>query len=107
MIGGMKGWLWQRMSAVLILAWLVALLVVFFIHDGLTFVAWQGLWQDFNWRVFSTLAMWGFVLHGWLGVESVLKDYIRCGCLRFALRVGLWGYSLALLIAGTAIVWIH
>ncbi len=73
---GMRRWLTQRlcalsMAVVLLLLWLRVMWL-----SPQSFSEWQALFAPWWWRL---LTLWFFVcmlLHAWLGVRDVLRDYV-------------------------------
>jgi succinate dehydrogenase / fumarate reductase membrane anchor subunit len=116
---GLSDWLIQRVSAVIITAYLAWLL--FELACGsMTYEAWAGLFQLTCIRVFSTLALFSVVAHSWIGAWSILTDYVtprffrlelgieigqKAVVLRLLLEVFTVLLMLVFLIWGLAIIW--
>lgn len=84
---GMRLWLAQRLSAVFMAAYLLllALLVLFKQPQG--FEGWNALMSPWWWRVLTLLFFVSLIMHAWLGVRDVFKDYIFNLRLRAVLQV--------------------
>jgi len=84
---GMRLWLAQRLSAVFMAAYLLllALLVLFKQPQG--FEGWHTLMLPWWWRVLTLLFFVSLIMHAWLGVRDVFKDYIFNLRLRAVLQV--------------------
>ncbi len=84
---GMRLWLAQRLSAVFMAAYLLlfALLVLFKQPQG--FEGWHALMLPWWWRVLTLLFFVSLIMHAWLGVRDVFKDYIFNLRLRAVLQV--------------------
>ena len=94
---GLRPWVWQRLSALYLLAF-VAYLLIGLAALPLDAAAWRA-WVAEPWRA----AAWAlFVLavgvHAWVGVRDVVLDYVPWAGLRMAL-LSLAGFGLAGLVA--------
>lgn len=100
---GLKDWLVQRVSAVILLVYL--LFVVGFIasHPGLTFAQWQGLFCHPLMRIATMLALLSLIAHAWIGVWTILGDYVHNDRVRGIVQVLVILVLLACLIAGVMI----
>lgn len=102
---GLRDWLIQRVSAVVLAAYVLFLLAYFMLHPQLQFTQWQALFACGYMRIFSFLALLSLVLHAWIGIWVVFTDYIKIIGLRLMLQVlvilGLFAY----LAWGISILW--
>jgi succinate dehydrogenase / fumarate reductase membrane anchor subunit len=106
---GLFEWLLQRLTAIYLGIFLVALLVRVWLHPVAQYDDWRvlfaGPWQRVAW-LFGILSM---LIHGWVGIRSVLLDYLSTFPLRlFATGVTATGlivcalWALAILFGGSA-----
>jgi len=98
---GMRRWLTQRlcalsMAVVLLLLWLRVMWL-----SPQSFTEWQALFAPWWWRL---LTLWFFacmLLHAWLGVRDVLRDYVPHlgirGVLQWLVNIAVWGNAFAVL----------
>lgn len=86
---GMRRWLIQRLSALCMVLYLLLLLCRLLMADRLAdYQHWHALFSPCWWRL---LTLWFFVcllLHAWLGVRDVLRDYVSRPSIRVALQHG-------------------
>lgn len=84
---GMRLWLAQRLSALVMAAYLflLAMLIVFKQPQG--YAAWHEIMAPWWWRLLTMLFFMSLVMHAWLGVRDVFKDYIFNLSLRAVLQV--------------------
>ena len=102
---GLRDWLVQRVSAVVLAAYFIFLLAYFILHPQLQYPAWQQLFAC-NWmRVFTFLALLSLIGHSWVGIWTVLTDYIKCAWGRLLLEVILILALLGYLFWGIEILW--
>lgn len=109
---GLYDWLIQRVSAVILAAYTVFLVVYVLMNPGLTFEQWSGLYGQLWMRVFSLLALISFLAHAWIGLWSVLSDYItnrmmgpKATVLRLIAQVVLGVAAVTYLVWGVEILW--
>ncbi len=102
---GVKDFLVQRVSAVLLGLYLLTLITWVIVHPQLSFTLWAGLFSGFSMKFFTLLALISLMAHAWIGMWTIFTDYITCSWLRGLLvslmMIGFLGY----LVLGIMIVW--
>jgi succinate dehydrogenase / fumarate reductase membrane anchor subunit len=88
---GLKDWLAQRVTAVVMLAYTI----VFLFALGLgpvTYAAWKALFAQGWMRFASFLFVASVLIHAWIGVRNIWMDYVKHTGLRLALQIAtvLW-----------------
>lgn len=73
---GMRLWLAQRLSAVVMAIYLVIFTVILMIKQPSGYVQWMEIMSPWWWRFFTLLFLASLVMHAWLGVRDVFKDYV-------------------------------
>jgi succinate dehydrogenase / fumarate reductase membrane anchor subunit len=71
---GLSDWLVQRVSAVILLAYVV--FITASVWGGVDFVTWKALFSQTWVRIFSLLAVLSLAAHAWIGMWAVLTDYL-------------------------------
>ena len=91
---GMRLWLSQRLTALVMAAYIVLLLILLLIMQPFAHVTWQenyAAWIEFVSPVWFRLATLLFFMclfmHAWLGVADVLKDYVFNKTLRAYMQI--------------------
>lgn len=84
---GMRLWLAQRLSAVFMAAYLLMLALVVLFKQPQGFAGWYALMSPWWWRVLTLLFFVSLIMHAWLGVRDVFKDYVFNLRLRAVLQV--------------------
>jgi len=87
---GLSDWLLQRVSAVVLLAWF--LVIGWVVATGIDYAGWQALFATAWMRIFTLLAVLSLAAHAWIGMWSVLTDYLTerlMGTKGNVLRIGL------------------
>ena len=102
---GVRDWLIQRCTAILILAY-VSYMVYFFVTEApVSFVALSQLFDSLVMKVSSTLVALSITWHAWIGVWTVFTDYVKSASLRLALQVSVVVLLLAYLVWAIKIFW--
>jgi succinate dehydrogenase / fumarate reductase membrane anchor subunit len=74
---GLADWLVQRVSGVVLLAYLLVVGAYLLINGSdLDYATWSGFFSTTFMQVFSTAAILSVVSHSWIGLWSVSTDYI-------------------------------
>ncbi|MSP86287.1 MAG: succinate dehydrogenase, hydrophobic membrane anchor protein [Methylotenera sp.] len=93
---GMRAWLMQRLTALLLAIYSVMALVRFLLLQPNGYEAWVDFFQPCWWRFASWLFWVSLSIHAWLGVRDVFKDYVPNAHVRSVLLkllvVMLWLY---------------
>jgi len=84
---GVSDWLIQRVSAVILLAYVLFLVSVFVCHPDMDFFQWKALCRRTSVEVFTTLALFAAVAHAWIGGWSVLTDYVTARFFKLELGI--------------------
>lgn len=102
---GLRDWLIQRLSAIFLTFY--TLFIVLFIsqHPTLTFEEWQGLFCHPLMQISTLLALIFILLHSWIGLWTVLTDYIKPISVRYFLQGSLIALLGGYLIWGIMILW--
>ncbi len=84
---GLRDWLMQRITAVLMSVYIVFLATYFFFYPRLDYDTWTALFSSQLFRSFTLLFLLCLFYHAWVGVRDVVMDYVRSAALRLALHV--------------------
>ena len=85
---GLRDWLAQRITAVIMAVYSVIAVAVFILNKNITYSVWRDLFSQGWMRVATLLFMVSLAWHAWVGVRDILMDYIQPAGLRLALEVG-------------------
>ncbi|ANF58503.1 succinate dehydrogenase, hydrophobic membrane anchor protein [Halotalea alkalilenta] len=83
---GLSDWLVQRASAVILALYTVFIVGYLLLHPQLDYLTWSGLFERTSMRVFTLLALLSIAAHAWIGLWTVVTDYIKWTNLRLALQ---------------------
>ncbi|MDQ7074365.1 MAG: succinate dehydrogenase, hydrophobic membrane anchor protein [Gammaproteobacteria bacterium] len=103
--GGLRGWVWQRFSAVYLALFVCSLLALFLFAPPENHHAWQDLLKQPWLSVAFLLFVVALLVHAWIGFRDVLMDYVHHDSLRLlfsvlllSLLISSGGWALMLLI---------
>ena len=85
---GLRDWLAQRITAVIMAIYTVIMVVVLMRGTPFDYKVWKGLFEQGWMRVATLLFAASLAWHAWVGVRDILMDYIKPAGLRLALEVG-------------------
>ncbi|MBU2887409.1 succinate dehydrogenase, hydrophobic membrane anchor protein [Gilvimarinus agarilyticus] len=103
---GLSDWFIQRISAVVMVAYIVFLVAYLVINPDLDFNQWRALFAQLWMRVFSVITLLSIVAHAWIGLWAVLTDYITTQTLGSkATAVRVFVQLMLALVAVTYVVW--
>lgn len=85
---GLRDWLSQRITALVIVLYTLALMGQICLTQGpIDYAAWQAIF-DAQWmRLFAFITVVSVLWHAWVGVRDVWMDYVPAVGLRLALDV--------------------
>jgi succinate dehydrogenase membrane anchor subunit len=84
---GLRDWLAQRITAVIMAVYSIIAVGVFLINKNITYVVWRDLFAQGWMRVATLLFMASLAWHAWVGVRDILMDYIKADGLRLGMQV--------------------
>ncbi len=103
---GALDWLVQRVSAVVLLAWIFCVGGSVLFTDGMTYETWRALFDSTAMRVFSLAALLSLCAHAWIGMWTVSTDYLTAALLGKSATVVRFLFQLGcLLVLFTYFVW--
>ena len=84
---GLRDWLAQRITAVIMAIYSVIAVVVLISSKPIAYPVWRDLFAQGWMRVATLLFMASLAWHAWVGVRDILMDYVKPDGLRLALQV--------------------
>lgn len=84
---GLRDWLMQRVTAVVMLLATLVFAAFFLTHPSTQFEDWQWFFSYQAVRVLALLFFISLYLHAWVGVRDILMDYIQPVGVRLTLQV--------------------
>lgn len=109
---GVLDWLIQRVSAVVLAVYTVFIVAYILLNPGMEYEQWQALFGQLWMRIFTLLTLLSVVVHAWIGLWSVLTDYItdrvlggKATVLRLLAQVFLALVAIIYVLWGVEIIW--
>ena len=84
---GWRGWLAQRVTAVIMLLYTLFLGGVLVSLPQIDFERWRALWNLTTVRYATIFFVLSALLHAWVGVRNIFMDYVKDTALRLFLYV--------------------
>jgi succinate dehydrogenase / fumarate reductase, membrane anchor subunit len=84
---GLRDWLAQRITAVIMAVYTALILSVIFGLPKMDYWQWKVVWQTPIVKFATVLFLLALCLHAWVGVRNIFMDYIKDPALRLALYV--------------------
>ncbi|MBK6337792.1 MAG: succinate dehydrogenase, hydrophobic membrane anchor protein [Betaproteobacteria bacterium] len=84
---GLKDWLLQRVTAVLMALYTLLLLAVALWNGGFDYGLWQALFAHAAFKLATFLFMVSLLYHAWIGVRDIFMDYVKPVGVRLTLQV--------------------
>lgn len=102
---GLRDWLMQRITAVVMALYALAMMGWLLLHPGFSYDAWIALFSSNVARTFSLLFLLAVYCHAWVGVRDIVMDYINPAGLRLVIYVLVILALLLYLIWSVQILW--
>lgn len=83
---GMRDWLAQRLTAILMAVFTIVLLVSFLTGQNFTYEGWAGLFARQWFKLFTMVTFFGMFYHVWVGIRDIWMDYIKPVGIRLTLQ---------------------
>jgi succinate dehydrogenase / fumarate reductase membrane anchor subunit len=84
---GLRDWMAQRVTAVLMVVYTAVLLASFLNGHNFTYEGWAGVFAQQWFKLFSLVTFLGLFYHAWVGMRDIWMDYVKPVGLRLTLQV--------------------
>tara|TARA_B100001029_G_C14964037_1_gene396206 strand:- start:204 stop:572 length:369 start_codon:yes stop_codon:yes gene_type:complete len=109
---GVLEWVIQRVSAVLLAIYSVGIISFLITHPNLDFESWNALHETQSVRVFSLLTLLGLCAHMWIGMWTIITDYLTplhlgasANTAKGLCQIGIITLIILYAIWGTFVIW--
>ena len=102
---GLRDWLVQRITAVVMTLYVLAMAGWLLLHPGPSYDTWTALFSSSVVRTFSLLFLLAVCCHAWVGVRDIVMDYFKSAGLRLAIYVAVVLVLLLYVIWSVQILW--
>jgi len=83
---GLRGWLLQRMTAVVMAVYTLLILAILLVSPPRHYLAWKTLFANQAMKLATFLFLLSIFAHAWVGMRDILMDYIKPMGWRLALQ---------------------
>ncbi len=84
---GLRDWLAQRVTAILMALFTVVLLVQFLMPGELGYDRWAGIFAQQWMKALTFVVILSLAYHAWVGVRDIWMDYVKTVAVRLTLQV--------------------
>ena len=82
---GLRDWLAQRLTAIVMTLYSVLFILVLARARGLDFAGWRQVFAPQWMKLATLLFLVSIFLHAWIGARNIFMDYVKHGGVRHAL----------------------
>lgn len=104
-LNGLQAWVIQRISAAILVLYLMLLSGIWCYLPSQTIGAWQHILGSIPMRYVTLLALLAMLLHCWLGLWIVITDYFKNPWLRLTAQIFVYLALFFYLVWGVQILW--
>lgn len=89
---GMRDWLAQRATAVVMAVYTIILLLAFLTTPEFNHASWSGMFAQQWFKALTFVVFVSLFYHAWVGVRDIWMDYVKSVALRLTLQIAtiLW-----------------
>ena len=102
---GLRDWLIQRITAVVMAVYSVALAGYLLLQAHLNYDVWTELFSGQLMRTFTLLFLLNLFYHAWIGIRNIVMDYVKPAGVRLVIHVLVILVSLLYAIWTVQILW--
>ncbi len=102
---GLREWIIQRVSALYMAAYIIFLFIYLLVHPHLDYQDWSSFFRCPWVQVLSLIFVVGMVWHAWIGIWTVITDYIKIPCIRMIVQLAVIFALFVYLFWSIAIIW--
>lgn len=102
---GLQDWKWQRLTAIILGLYVIYLGVSYLYYAPLTYETWYGLFSHPLLRLWTFLALLSLIIHAWIGLWTVLTDYVKPLWIRYSLQILILAVLVGYFMWGLLLIW--
>lgn len=102
---GLRDWLIQRATAVVMAVYSMFMIFWLLMQPQLDYDTWTGLFSSLPIRTFTLVFLICLFYHAWIGLRSIVMDYVKPAGVRLAIHVLVILLSLLYTIWSVQILW--
>ena len=102
---GLKDWMAQRATAVVLALYLLLLLCCMALAERLDYDGWAGIFAAVPMKLATVVAVCALAWHAWIGMRDIWMDYVTVTKVRLALQFGTILWLVYCLVWTVQILW--
>ena len=102
---GVRDWLLQRLTAVVMAGYTIFVIFALLVHRPLNYAAWRVVFAETWFQVGTMLFIASLLYHAWVGMRDIVMDYVKPTGIRLALETAIGGVLILYLIWSASILW--
>jgi succinate dehydrogenase / fumarate reductase, membrane anchor subunit len=102
---GLRDWVIQRVSAILMAVYSIGLIAYIVFNPGLSYADWHTLFSQTWMKVATILFILSVLFHAWVGIWTIFTDYIKSYVMRCILNFLVLLMLAACFFWGILILW--
>lgn len=102
---GLRDWFFQRISAVFMAVYVIALFLFFVFHPDMAYYEWHNLFAQLWVKIATILFFLSLLVHAWVGMWTILTDYVTCPVARLILNTVIFFGLVGCFFATLLILW--
>lgn len=102
---GLRDWLIQRVTAVVMIVYALVLAGFFLTHPNVAYYEWHGLFRSQWMKIGTVLVMLALLYHAWIGMWTIFTDYIKVVWLNWVLQIVVILALIAFFLETLLILW--
>ena len=97
---GLSDWFVQRVTSVLVASYVFFILGYLILNQPVTFIDWYDFYSGLGIRIYTVLVLLSLIIHAWIGLWTILTDYVKPTWARVVCEVVIIGALAAYLVWG-------
>lgn len=102
---GLRDWIAQRATAVVMVLYTVLLVILLITNQPLTYLSWKALFAHGWMKVFTAVFLGCLYWHAWIGIRDIFMDYIKSAGTRLFLQVAVILALIIYMVWSVQILW--
>ena len=102
---GLKDWLAQRITAVVMALYTIILLVCFFKANDFSYVGWASMFAQQWFKIATFVSFIALFYHAWVGMRDIWMDYVKPVAIRLTLQAATIVWLIACAVYAAQILW--
>ena len=102
---GIGAWLYQRLTAVVMTVYFVALFVYMMVTRDFSYPGWAEIFAPVWMKAATVIVIFALLYHAWVGVRDIWMDYVKLTWLRLSLQTLTVLWLLACAVWSVQILW--